>query len=214
MNNRYDRYNAPPAEVYRPEKVNHVRTGVRSLFFMVIYHAVTWLLYVMIMSPIENQMIGDEHEPEYRFIMFGFSVLTLIIMSIVMAVIYHKSGDRKRAYLAATSVEIRGAENVAEGSSRYRKLALIEAIVSTAVAAVLWLIPVIFYTAALSSSGMGYGYADAWGIEVFFVGAVGFFQPFQNAWVGWLVGMGVLFCFHYFGRLFSHKSWAENRIRK
>ena len=211
MNNRY---NTTPAQTYRPEKVNHVRTGVRSLLFMIIYHAVTWLLYIMIMSPLENQMVGDEREPIYRFVMFGFSALTLLILSVVMAVFYHKNGDRKRAYLAATSVEIRGAENVAEGVSRYRKLALTEAIISTAVAAVLWLIPAIFYTAALNSSGMGYGYADAWGIEQFFVGAMGFFQPFQNAWVGLLLGMGVLFCFHWFGRLFSHKSWEENRIRK
>ncbi len=211
MNNRY---NTTPAQTYRPEKVNHVRTGVRSLIFMIIYHAVTWLLYVMIMSPLENQMIGDEREPIYRFVMFGFSVLTLLIISVVMAVVYHKNGDRKRAYLAATSVEIRGEENVAEGTTRYRKLALTEAIISTAVAAVLWLIPAIFYTAALNSSGMGYGYADAWGIEQFFVGAMGFFQPFQNAWVGLLVGMAILFCFHWFGRLYSHKNWAENRIRK
>lgn len=211
MNNRY---NTTPAQTYRPEKVNHVRTGVRVLLFMIIYHAVTWLLYIMIMSPLENQMVGDEREPIYRFVMFGFSALTLLILSVVMAVFYHKNGDRKRAYLAATSVEIRGAENVAEGVSRYRKLALTEAIISTAVAAVLWLIPAIFYTAALNSSGMGYGYADAWGIEQFFVGAMGFFQPFQNAWVGLLLGMGVLFCFHWFGRLFSHKSWEENRIRK
>ena len=168
MNNRY---NTTPAQTYRPEKVNHVRTGVRSLLFMIIYHAVTWLLYIMIMSPLENQMVGDEREPIYRFVMFGFSALTLLILSVVMAVFYHKNGDRKRAYLAATSVEIRGAENVAEGVSRYRKLALTEAIISTAVAAVLWLIPAIFYTAALNSSGMGYGYADAWGIEQFFVGA-------------------------------------------
>ena len=211
MNNRY---NTTPAQTYRPEKVNHVRTGVRSLLFMIIYHAVTWLLYVMIMSPLENQMVGDEREPIYRFVMFGFSVLTLLIISVVMAVVYHKNGDRKRAYLAATSVEIRGEENVAEGTTRYRKLALTEAIISTAVAAVLWLIPAIFYTAALNSSGMGYGYADAWGIEQFFVGAMGFFQPFQNAWVGLLVGMAILFCFHWFGRLYSHKNWAENRIRK
>lgn len=211
MNNRY---NTTPAPTYRPEKVNHVRTGVRSLIFMIIYHAVTWLLYVMIMSPLENQMVGDEREPIYRFVMFGFSALTLLILSVVMAVFYHKNGDRKRAYLAATSVEIRGAENVAEGVSRYRRLALTEAIISTAVAAVLWLIPAIFYTAALNSSGMGYGYADAWGIEQFFVGAMGFFQPFQNAWVGLLVGMAILFCFHWFGRLYSHKNWAENRIRK
>ena len=211
MNNRY---NTTPAQTYRPEKINHVRTGVRSLIFMIIYHAVTWLLYVMIMSPLENQMVGDEREPIYRFVMFGFSVLTLLIISVVMAVVYHKNGDRKRAYLAATSVEIRGEENVAEGTTRYRKLALTEAIISTAVAAVLWLIPAIFYTAALNSSGMGYGYADAWGIEQFFVGAMGFFQPFQNAWVGLLVGMDILFCFHWFGRLYSHKNWAENRIRK
>lgn len=211
MNNRY---NTTPAQTYRPEKVNHVRTGVRSLLFMIIYHAVTWLLYVMIMSPLENQMVGDEREPIYRFVMFGFSVLTLLIISVVMAVVYHKNGDRKRAYLAATSVEIRGEENVAEGTTRYRKLALTEAIISTAVAAVLWLIPAIFYTAALNSSGMGYGYADAWGIEQFFVGAMGFFQPFQNAWVGLLVGMAILFCFHWFGRLYSHKNWSENRIRR
>ncbi len=211
MNNR----NTPPTtQTYKPERVNHVRTAVKSLFFMVIYHAVTWLLYVMIMSPIENQMVGDEREVEYRFFMFGFSALTLVILSIVMAVTYHKNGDRKRAYLAATSVEIRGAENVAEGASRYRRLALTEAIVSVIPAAVLWLLPAAFYSAALASSGMGYGYAEAWGIETFFVGAVGFFQPFQSAWIGLLFGMAILFCFHWFGRLFSHKSWAENRIRR
>ena len=211
MNNRNSN---PPAPTYKPEKVNLVRTGVRSLFFMAVYHAVTWLLYVMILSPLENQMIGDEREPLYRFVMFGFSLLTLVILAVVMAVTYHKNGDRKRAFLAATSAEIRGAENVAEGEARYRRLALTEAIASTAVAAALWLIPAGFYTAALASSGMGYGYAEAWGIEQFFVGAVGFFQPFQNAWLGMLLGMAVLFGFHWIGRLYSHRSWAENRIRR
>lgn len=211
MNNRNV---STPTQTYKPERVNHVRTAVRSLFFMVIYHTVTWLLYVMIMSPIENQMVGDEREVEYRFFMFGFSILTLVILSIVMAVTYHKNGDRKRAYLAATSVELRGAEHIAEGASRYRRLALTEAMVSVIPAALLWLIPAAFYTAALSSSGMGYGYAEAWGLETFFVGAVGFFQPFQNAWVGLLVAMAILFGFHWLGRLFSHKSWTENRIRQ
>ena len=210
MNNRYD---APPTQTYRPEKINLVRTGAKALFFTVIYHAVTWLLYAVIMSPLENQMVGDEHEPAYRFVMFGFSLLTWVILATVMTVFYFKNGDRKRAFLAATSAEIRGAENVAEGVARYRKTALTEAIVSTAVTAVLWLIPAGFYTAALQSSGMGYGYAEAWGIEKFFVGAMGFFQPFQSAWAGLLTGMGILFCFHYFGRLFSHRSWHQNRIR-
>ncbi len=201
-----------PPSTYRPEKPNHVRTGIKTLFFMGIYHAVTWLLYTLIMSPVENHMVLDEHEPQYRWVMFGFSLLTLAVMAIVMVVFYFKNGDRKRAYLAATSAEIRGEENVAEGVSRYRRLALIEAIVSTAVTAALWLIPAGFYTAALNSSGMGYGYGSAWFIETLFVGAIGLFQPFQNAWAGMLLGLAILFCFHYFGRLTSHKNWESNRI--
>lgn len=86
--------------------------------------------------------------------------------------------------------------------------------VRTAVPAFLWLFPAGFYTVALNTSGMGYGYGSAWGIETFFTGVIGFFQPFQNAWVGMAVALAILFCFHYFGRLLSHRSWAENRIRK
>ncbi len=209
-----NRNDQTPAPSYRPEKPNHVKTGVKTLFFMAIFHAVTWILYVLFMSPIENQMILDEHEPEYRFVMFGFSLVTLLVIAIVMTVFYFKNGDRKRAYLAATSAEVRGAENVAEGERRYRKLALTEAIITTAVTAFLWLLPAGFYTAALNASGMGYGYGSAWGVETFFTGIIGFFQPFRNAWVGMLIALAILFCFHYFGRLFSHKNWAANRIRR
>lgn len=209
-----NRYDEKPAPTYRPEKPNYVKTGVKTLFFMVIFHAVTWILYVLFMSPLENQMIGDEHEPEFRFVMFGFSLVTLLVIAIIMTVFYFKNGDRKRAYLAATSVEVRGEGSIAEGFACYRKLALTEAVVCTAVTAFLWLLPAGFYTAALNSSGMGYGYGSAWGIETFFTGVIGFFQPFQNAWIGMLVALAILFCFHYFGRLFSHKSWAANRIRR
>ena len=208
-----DRFNETPAPIYRPERPNHVRTGAKTLFFMMIYHAVTWLLYIMVMSPVENQMLGDEHEPEYRIVMFGFSLVTLLVIAIVMSVFYFKDGDRKRAFLTATSVEVRG-NDTAEGFARYRKLALTEAVVATAATAVLWLIPAGFYSAALAASGMGFGYSEAWFLEEFFVGAMGFFQPFQNAWVGMLLAMAILFCFHYFSRVYAHKSWQENRIRR
>ena len=211
MNNRY---NTTPAQTYRPEKVNHVRTGVRSLIFMIIYHAVTWLLYIMIMSPLENQMVGDEREPIYRFVMFGFSVLTLLILSVVMAVFYHKNGDRKRAYLAATSVEIRGAENVAEGVSRYRKLALTESLVCALTAGALWVIPSVLYLISLFLWGYGFLYGQALAIEKIFIGFIGLCEPFQNPLVGMLIGMGILFCFHYFGRLYAHHYWQEHRIRR
>ena len=210
MNNRY---NTTSSDTYSPEKPNHVRTAVHAFFYIIIYHIATYLLYAILMSPLENQMVGDGYEPRYRFVMLAFSLLTLAILSIVMITAYFKNGIRKRAYLAATSVELRGQENAGEGAIRYRKTALIEAAISAAVTAALWLIPTCFYTISLSMSGYGYGYAQAWGIENFFIGAVGLFQPFQSALIGWLLGVGMLFCVHYFGRIAAHKSWEDNRIR-
>lgn len=210
MNNHY---NTTSSDTYTPEKPNHVRTAVHAFFYIIVYHIATYLLYAIFMSPLENQMVNDGYEPRYRFVMFTFSLLTLAILSIVMITVYFKNGSRKRAYLAATSAELRGQENAAEGAIRYRKTALVEAAVSTAVTAALWLFPACFYTISLSISGYGYGYAQAWGIENFFVGAVGLFQPFQNALIGWILGVGMLFCVHYFGRIAAHKSWEDSRIR-
>ena len=210
MNNHY---NTTSSDTYTPEKPNHIRTAVHAFFYIIVYHIATYLLYAIFLSPLENQMVNDGYEPRYRFVMFIFSLLTLSILSIVMITVYFKNGSRKRAYLAATSAELRGQENAAEGAIRYRKTALVEAAVSTAVTAALWLFPACFYTISLSISGYGYGYAQAWGIENFFVGAVGLFQPFQNALIGWILGVGMLFCVHYFGRIAAHKSWEDNRIR-
>ena len=210
MNNHY---NTTSSDTYTPEKPNHVRTAVHAFFYIIVYHIATYLLYAVLLSPLENQMVNDGYEPRYRFVMFTFSLLTLAILSIVMITVYFKNGSRKRAYLAATSAELRGQEDAAEGAIRYRKTALVEAAVSTAVTAALWLFPACFYTISLSISGYGYGYAQALGIENFFVGAVGLFQPFQNALIGWLLGVGMLFCVHYFGRIAAHKSWEDNRIR-
>lgn len=210
MNNHYS---TTSSDTYTPEKPNHVRTAVHAFFYIIVYHIATYLLYAVLLSPLENQMVNDGYEPRYRFVMFTFSLLTLAILSIVMITVYFKNGSRKRAYLAATSAELRGQENAAEGAIRYRKTALVEATVSTAVTAALWLFPACFYTISLNISGYGYGYAQALGIENFFVGAVGLFQPFQNALIGWLLGVGMLFCVHYFGRIAAHKSWEDNRIR-
>lgn len=41
-----------------------------------------------------------------------------------------------------------------------------------------------------------------------------FCEPFQNALVGLSVAMTVVFVFHYFGRLYSHRRWGKERIRR
>ena len=205
----------PAAPVYKPEKPRHSKTVFKAIFLTLIYHAVTWLFYTIFLSnTVEVWMMRDDMLTTARWTMFGYGFVTLLILAIVMAVFYIKDAERKRAYLTATSVEIRGAENIAEGFSRYRKLALVESIICTVGVGILWMIPTIFYTISLSTAGIGFAYGGAWALEQFFVGFMGLCEPFQNPWIGILLGLGVIFGFNYFSRLFAHKSWAANRIRK
>lgn len=204
-----------PATDYRPEKIIYIRTAMKTALFMLIYHAVSWLLYDFLigtsMNP--NSMPGDA-ATRIPWAMFFYASAMLVVLGVVFVGFYFKNSERKRAYLAATSVEIRGAENVAEGIIRYHKIALKESLICTLSAGILWLVPTIFYTVSLDTSGRGYGYSDAWALEKFFVGFIGLCEPFQNAWIGLLIGMGMMFAFHYFGRVYSHKQWQENRIRR
>ena len=205
----------PQAPTYTPEKTNHVRTAIRHLFFILIYHAVTWLFYTLFLSnSVEQLMVRDGLSTRIRWTMFVFGLVSVLIIATVVAVFYLKDSERKRAFLAATSVEIRGAENVAEGVARYRKLAIVESLACTLSTGILWMIPTIFYTISLSMSGIGFGYAGAWGLEQFFVGFIGLCEPFQNAWIGLALGLGIMFAFTFFVRIYAHKTWAENRIRR
>jgi hypothetical protein len=203
-----------PPQKYRVTVPQYVRSGVFSLFLLGCYHLISWILYTFLLTTLENQMIGDEHEPQYRFVMFGFSLITLVALAAVSYVFYLKNGNRKRAFLAATSVEERPGEDISDGYREYRHAAFYETVISTAITALVWLPSAIFYTAALASSGMGYGYADAWFVESFFVGVIGLYQPFQNAWVGGFLGLLLLGACGYFGRLYAHATWDKHRIRR
>lgn len=200
---------------YWPEKNNYLRTALKTAFFMLIYHVVSWLFYdFFIGTAMDPDSMPGDAATRIPWVMFFYAVAMLAVLGVVFVVFYFKNSEKKRAYLAATSAEIRGAENVAEGIARYHKIAMKESLVCTLSAGILWLVPTVFYTVSLVTSGQGYGYSNAWAIEKFFVGFIGLCEPFQNAWIGLLLGMGILFAFHYFGRVYSHKQWQGNRIRR
>ncbi|MCQ2429393.1 MAG: hypothetical protein MJ192_03575 [Clostridia bacterium] len=200
---------------YQPEKISYLRTAVKTIFFALIYHAVSWLFYVLFIgTSMDPDSVSEDVASRLAWGLFSYAAVMLVVFGIVSVVFYFKDGKRKRAYLAATSSELRGAGNVAEGVARYKKIALKESLVCSLSTGILWLLPAIFYTVSLATSGRGYGYSDAWAIEDFFIGFIGLCEPFQNAWIGLLLGMGILFLFHYFGRVYSHKIWQENRIRR
>jgi prolipoprotein diacylglyceryltransferase len=79
---------------------------------------------------------------------------------------------------------------------------------------VLWIVPTVFYLLSLFLWGYGFRYARAWPIEKVFIGFIGLCEPFQNPLIGMLIGMGILFAFHYIGRRYSHHYWQEHRIRR
>lgn len=200
---------------YYPEKNNYRRTAVKTIFFMLIYHAVSWLFYdLFIGTAMDPDSMPGDAATRIPWAMFFYATAMLAVLGVVFVVFYFKNGARKRAYLAATSIEIRGVENVAEGIALYRKISMKESLVCTLSTGILWMIPTLFYTISIVTSGQGYGYSDAWVLEKFFVGFIGLCEPFQNAWIGLLIGMGMMFAFHYFGRVYSHKQWQENRIRR
>ena len=141
------KYPTPPqAPVYQSEKPNHTRTVTKTLAIMLVYHGFSMLIYRLLFSASVNQLARDEHWARASWTMFGFALVSLLVIAAVFPLLYFKDGDRKRAYLTATSVEVRGAEHTAEGYARYRKLARKEGLICTLATGVLWLIPALFYT--------------------------------------------------------------------
>ena len=203
----------PTVTPYVPEKPNYRRTAVKTLAALLIFHGLSLVFYFMLFGNSDPYTMSGQAAERIPPFMFLFSMVALFVLGDLLVGVYFKDGKRRRAFLDATSAKRRGEENVEEGFARYRRIALTEALVCTATTAALWLIPTLIYTVALATSGRGYGYSEAMIVERFFVGFIGLCEPFQNGWIGWLIGVASTFVFHYFGRILSHNRWDAQRIR-
>ncbi len=193
----------------------YFRTLYETAGLVLVSHLVTMILYSILLTTLENQMIGDEIEHVFRWVMFGFSMVCMTILGGLFTLLHYKNGDRRRAFLAATTAADIGDSAAAEGYRLYNgRLPLIETVIATAATAVLWLPEAILYSASVSTAGYGYGYSLALPIEDFFVSYVGLCQPFQNAFVGWLIGTLYLAAFQYLGRRLAYRHWDRTRIRR
>ena len=204
----------PPVTPYVPEKPDYRRAAVKTLIALLIFHALSLVFHFMVLGNSDPDTMSSQAAERIPPAMFLFSMVALFVLGDLLVGVYFKDGKRRRAFLDATSAEKRGEECVEEGFARYRKLALTEALVCTATTAALWLIPTLIYTVAQATSGRGYGYTEAPIFERFFVGFIGLCEPFQNAWIGWLIGVAFMFLFYYFGRILSHNRWAAERLRR
>lgn len=186
-------------------KINYKKTALRSTLFHIIYTLISWILFSFALSGIKNQMIIDEMFTSLRWLMFGFSLLTFLIMQIIIAVIYVKDGERRRLYLSATEGENNTNPTV---MAHIRKSVFKESLAMVIPVAVIQLPIAIFYTA------YNYGYAAAVFFESLNLGWIGFYQPWNNALVGMILNLGIVFLFSFFVRILAHISWEKHRIRK
>ena len=143
----------PPVMPYVPEKPDYLRTAVKTLTALLIFHGLSLVFHFMVMGSSDPYTMSGDAASRIPTAMFLFSIVALFVLGDLLVGIYFKDGKRKRAFLEATSTEKRGEEGVAEGHARYRRLALTEALVCTLTTAALWLIPVLIYTVGLSLSG-------------------------------------------------------------
>ena len=206
--------NTPPVWVYAPEKINLLRTAARNLIYLLIFQAAGWIMHTMVLGNSDRYLMPSHAAERIPTAMFLYSSLAFFVLGDILVGIYAGNRKRQRAYLDATSVEKRGEQAAAKGASHYRRLALIEGLVCALTGATLWLIPTVIYTVSLALSGRGYAYTEAMIIEQFFVAFIGFCEPFDNAWIGWLIATATLFGFNYFGRLLVHSRWDNQRIRR
>ncbi|MBE6559024.1 MAG: hypothetical protein E7661_08485 [Ruminococcaceae bacterium] len=184
-------------------KIRPIKIAVHSFLFHLLYTAISWLFFSFFMAGTHNQMIVDEMFSTLRWSMFGFSLVTFLIYEFIIAYAYFKNTSRKREYLAYTEGGVTD-----ERAAEIRKLSLKEALLMTLPALLVQLPIALFYT------GFGYGYANALGFERFFIGWIGFYQPWGNAFLGMLINLGPVFLFSLAARILSHGRWEKNRIRK
>ena len=203
-----------PVSIYVPEKPNHLRTAVKNLLYLLIFHGASLAMHFMVLGTSDRYQMSSQAAERIRMGMFLYSIVAFFVLGDILVGLYWSNKKRKRAYLDATSVEKRGEQVAAEGVARYRRLALIEGLVCTLPGAVLYCILSVVYTVSLALVGRGYSYTEATIIEQYFVGFIGLCEPFDNAWIGWLIATAVLFGFNYFGRLIVHSRWDAQRIRR
>ncbi len=203
-----------PDPTWKPEKPRYRRLVLKTLLILLTVQATSALLYVLLLQTMENQMLGDDIERRFRWIMFGFSALVLIVTVSVLSVMYLRNAERKRGFLSATAASVVGEGEVAAGYRFYRSVALRETIAIILTVAVYYLPITSFYTYALATSGEGYGYGRAFFFEDFFVGYIGLAQPFQNAWIGYLIALAAFAGTSLPVRIGAHKVWDKERIRR
>lgn len=183
----------------------YVKTALRSLVAHLGYIAYAYILYLLILSNIMRPMITDGLFSGMRWLLAFFSLFLYIVLQGLLISAYNKDEQNKRRYLDMTKEAYRW---TSVPGQKVLRLSLTESLLSASVAALLQLPSALFYEA------YSFDFEYALFFEKFQIGWIGLYLLFDSAFIGILFAFVIGFMFAFLGRVFSHRSWEENRVRR
>jgi hypothetical protein len=202
--------NSSSSHHHRPKPLaspKYGRCALLTLISLPIFHAVSYLLDLFLLTDLEDQMIKDGNDKGLGWVMFVFSMLMLTLLVVVRAVIYYRDDYRRESYQYETSVNRFGNRGAEKNMRRFDKIVCVEALIILGIHAALWLPSVLLRMLTdMSIGGKGLARASEL-LQEIFVGSAGLYRPFGIPWIGY--GIGVIFvplCYLVI-TYFVHRKW-------
>ena len=179
-----------------------LRNFIELLKYTAFSHLATGLLYIALLSSMEQGYVENGRVEDLNRILFIVSLISFAVSVVVMLTAHYANSEKKMNYLNATY----------EGGNEY-KVALITALKESATATltnILFQLPfVIFFI------NYGYGYHEALFFETLYIGDIGVYLFLGNAVTGALLISLAWFIAYFLGvSLFVAPIWNMGRIRK
>ena len=165
-------------------------------------HVATAMLYIALLSSIEQKYAESGRLYELHTILFIVSLASFAVSAVVMLTAHYANSEKKMNYLNATY----------EGGNEH-KTALITALKESATVAaanILFQLPIVIFF-----MNYGYGYHEALIVETLYICDIGVYLFLGNAIVGALLIALAWFIVYFLGvLLFVAPIWNMGRIRK
>lgn len=195
-----------------PPRPKFRKTVLSSLLAVVIFHGISCLMDLFLMTQLEDQMIKDKNFDILDWSMFVFSMVMLVLYVVVRAVLYYQDQDRHKAYIYETSVDRFGRRGALAASRWYDRFLLKETAIVLGIHGILWMPSAVAQTLVDMEIG-GAGVSAVSGIlQSVFVGVAGLYRPFPSPWIGYAIGVCVVSLGYLLSGWIMHRKWDSSQF--
>lgn len=207
MNHHSSHYHQPKP----PAPPKYGRCVLVTLISLPLFHAVSYLLDMFLLTALEEQMIKDGNQEGLDWVVFVFSMVMLVLLVVFRATVYYRDDYRRESYLYETSVDRFGHRGADRGMRRYDKIVCKEAVIIMGIHAAVWLPSALLPTLADLDIGSA-GLAEASELlGHILIGVTGLYRPLDIPWIGYAIGVVFVPLLYIAVGCFIHRKWQELR---